>query len=158
MRWCLLLLILKLNAIWRQLRKKSNVSIAKQRTVPTSCFASIKVVRNYCLKDCEKQFMLMKNMQHKNGNPWETERKEKEREKKFFANFLLLFSIICFEEFKDGSEITCLPCFHTFDFQCIGDWLSRSDTCPVCQTKITQGIIICVVVIIYLFLTIFFHW
>lgn len=41
---------------------------------------------------------------------------------------------VCFE--RIGTEVTLLPCRHHFCQSCIGEWLTRATTCPVCQTTV----------------------
>lgn len=40
---------------------------------------------------------------------------------------------ICFE-LLDPDDIYSLPCGHTFDEECIRNWLGTSKTCPSCRT------------------------
>ncbi|XP_044485566.1 E3 ubiquitin-protein ligase SDIR1-like [Mangifera indica] len=40
---------------------------------------------------------------------------------------------ICLEEFEGGVELRRLPCSHVFHGDCIGQWLERSQTCPLCR-------------------------
>ena len=44
---------------------------------------------------------------------------------------------ICMEELELGTEVTVLPCNHSFHHQCIKLWLVQHDTCPQCR-KPTQ--------------------
>ncbi|CAL4995577.1 unnamed protein product [Urochloa decumbens] len=49
---------------------------------------------------------------------------------------------ICFEDFEDGEEVTVMPCSnrHEFRAKCIGKWLGRSNTCPLCRHQLpTSG-------------------
>ena len=46
--------------------------------------------------------------------------------------------VICLEEFKNGEFITSLPCIHFFHSNCIKNWLTRNNECPVCKFKITN--------------------
>ncbi|CAN6216307.1 unnamed protein product [Urochloa humidicola] len=45
---------------------------------------------------------------------------------------------ICFEDFEDGEEISVMPCSnrHEFHTKCIGKWLGRSNTCPLCRHEL----------------------
>jgi hypothetical protein len=47
--------------------------------------------------------------------------------------------IICFEDFKDGDNVTTLPCNkkHSFHEKCIKNWLEQKNTCPLCNLPIT---------------------
>ena len=39
--------------------------------------------------------------------------------------------VICLELMN--SDLTALPCAHVFHHKCIGGWLYRKPTCPVCS-------------------------
>lgn len=41
--------------------------------------------------------------------------------------------IICFNDMNDATMITSLHCGHKFHTDCIRDWLSFNNTCPVCK-------------------------
>jgi len=41
--------------------------------------------------------------------------------------------IICFNDMNDATMITRLSCGHKFHTDCIRDWLSFNNTCPVCK-------------------------
>ncbi|CAL5098304.1 unnamed protein product [Urochloa decumbens] len=45
---------------------------------------------------------------------------------------------ICFEDFEDGEEVAVMPCSHRHEFhaKCIGKWLGRSNTCPLCRHQL----------------------
>ncbi|CAN6348938.1 unnamed protein product [Urochloa humidicola] len=45
---------------------------------------------------------------------------------------------ICFEDFEDGEEVSVMPCSHRHEFHpnCIGKWLARSNTCPLCRHEL----------------------
>lgn len=47
---------------------------------------------------------------------------------------------ICLETFGDGEDVAMLPCDdrHTFHFSCIQTWLSKQDTCPLCQESLSR--------------------
>ena len=49
---------------------------------------------------------------------------------------------ICLEEFKNGTEIILLNCFHGFHFQCINSWvnndLKNNKHCPICNLYIKK--------------------
>jgi hypothetical protein len=38
---------------------------------------------------------------------------------------------ICLDDFTDGVQVKVLPCRHAFHTNCIDEWLTRSDQCPV---------------------------
>lgn len=40
---------------------------------------------------------------------------------------------ICLKNYQVDETISELPCKHTFDTECIKEWLNRSATCPVCR-------------------------
>ena len=44
--------------------------------------------------------------------------------------------IICYEDFEAGERIKLLECTHRFHSACIGEWLARKDTCPLCVTRV----------------------
>nr|GMD90129.1 probable E3 ubiquitin-protein ligase RHY1A [Ipomoea batatas] len=44
---------------------------------------------------------------------------------------------ICLEEFREGVNITPLPCSHRFHHSCISTWLEREASCPLCRFHIT---------------------
>ncbi|XP_005413704.1 PREDICTED: E3 ubiquitin-protein ligase RLIM-like [Chinchilla lanigera] len=44
---------------------------------------------------------------------------------------------VCLSEYKEGSEIRTLPCFHEYHVHCIDPWLLNNSTCPVCRTEVT---------------------
>ena len=46
--------------------------------------------------------------------------------------------IICLEEYKEGDEITTIPCFHMFHYNCISNWLKNHDMCPICKTNLNE--------------------
>ena len=48
------------------------------------------------------------------------------------------FCTICMDEFKEGSEVTYLPCDprHYFDTQCITFWLCKQKICPLCKVEV----------------------
>ena len=43
---------------------------------------------------------------------------------------------ICLDEYKIGDEISYLPCFHYFHYNCIKDWILKSEKCPLCNSII----------------------
>jgi len=47
---------------------------------------------------------------------------------------------VCFEPIQRGDKILILNCsevaMHCFHEQCIGRWLEKKDSCPVCRAKI----------------------
>lgn len=46
----------------------------------------------------------------------------------------LLECELCLEEYEDGAELMRLPCLHAFHSSCVGPWLYKAKSCPVCQT------------------------
>ncbi len=46
---------------------------------------------------------------------------------------------VCIESFKNGDDVMCLPCFHTYHKNCITPWLKTKSTCPVCKHQITSS-------------------
>ena len=48
---------------------------------------------------------------------------------------------ICLTDFEEeGAALTRLPCGHHFHGDCIGNWLKRCSTCPLCKAVVsTQG-------------------
>ena len=49
---------------------------------------------------------------------------------------------ICTELFDNSSDITALPCGHTFHDDCVGRWLRQSMTCPQCRIRCQHNKII----------------
>ena len=43
---------------------------------------------------------------------------------------------ICLADYKNGDELTTLPCFHFFHPNCINQWLISKNICPVCKFEI----------------------
>lgn len=47
---------------------------------------------------------------------------------------------ICLSKYEKGDIITVLPCggnvFHTFHDKCIGTWITKQSTCPLCRSDI----------------------
>ncbi|XP_022735667.1 E3 ubiquitin-protein ligase AMFR-like [Durio zibethinus] len=41
--------------------------------------------------------------------------------------------MICLEELKVGSDVSRMPCSHTFHGDCIEKWLKQSHYCPICR-------------------------
>lgn len=44
--------------------------------------------------------------------------------------------IICLTDFQEGEEIESLPCIHLFHKNCIDEWLTNTNKCPLCKTTI----------------------
>lgn len=40
---------------------------------------------------------------------------------------------ICLETFINDESLVQLKCKHIYHFHCIGDWLQRKETCPLCR-------------------------
>jgi len=48
---------------------------------------------------------------------------------------------VCLDDFEDDTEITALPCRHTFHTDCILPWLTeRQSKCPLCKFDVLQHI------------------
>lgn len=47
---------------------------------------------------------------------------------------------LCLQDYVDGDELMRLPCLHLFHNSCVGPWLKKSYTCPVCQINVCQAI------------------
>jgi len=47
---------------------------------------------------------------------------------------------LCLEEYQDGDELLRMPCMHLFHSKCVGPWLLKSYTCPICNTDANQAI------------------
>ena len=45
---------------------------------------------------------------------------------------------ICMDEFDQGHEVRCLPCFHMFHRPCADEWLTRNKVCPICRKDILE--------------------
>ena len=45
--------------------------------------------------------------------------------------------IICLENFKVGEKVIILPCVHIFHSECIKNWFTAKDECPMCKFKLT---------------------
>ena len=43
---------------------------------------------------------------------------------------------ICLDEYEIGDKISYLPCFHYFHYNCIKDWIEKSEKCPLCNSVI----------------------
>jgi hypothetical protein len=44
--------------------------------------------------------------------------------------------LICSENYECGAVVCSLPCGHMYHCNCIGDWLGRNCTCPVCRYEL----------------------
>ena len=44
--------------------------------------------------------------------------------------------VVCQYEFKNGEEVTQLPCGHLFHSDCVDTWLSKNKVCPMCHKEI----------------------
>lgn len=48
---------------------------------------------------------------------------------------------VCLDDFEDDTEITALPCRHTFHTDCLTPWLTeRQSKCPLCKFDVLQHI------------------
>lgn len=45
---------------------------------------------------------------------------------------------ICLNQIE---KYPCIKCGHAFHWKCLSSWLSRSVTCPICRTKITDKLV-----------------
>lgn len=45
---------------------------------------------------------------------------------------------ICLEEFEAGERSLAIQCRHAFHYQCIVQWLARTNKCPVCRFEIVR--------------------
>ena len=41
---------------------------------------------------------------------------------------------ICLEDYKDNDNLGKLQCNHKFHYECINNWFSNSNICPLCNT------------------------
>uniref|UniRef100_A0A0E0DUG9 RING-type E3 ubiquitin transferase n=1 Tax=Oryza meridionalis TaxID=40149 RepID=A0A0E0DUG9_9ORYZ len=57
---------------------------------------------------------------------------------KHFATEVERSCSICQEEFEANEETGRLICGHSYHVQCIKQWLSRKNTCPVCKTAVSK--------------------
>lgn len=44
--------------------------------------------------------------------------------------------VICYAEYKKGTQLTTLPCTHKYHSKCIIRWLKLNKNCPVCQEEV----------------------
>ncbi|KAG8100188.1 hypothetical protein GUJ93_ZPchr0013g37604 [Zizania palustris] len=46
--------------------------------------------------------------------------------------------VICFEDYKEGEDITVMPCSsrHRFHDACLSTWFERSRSCPLCRYEL----------------------
>lgn len=44
---------------------------------------------------------------------------------------------VCLCQYENLDAVAVLPCFHFFHQQCIGEWLSRNDACPLCKQSVS---------------------
>jgi len=77
--------------------------------------------------------------------PEEIESLERRNFSRSFANLLrgnrLARCSICFEEFRIGDEIICLPkCKETFHSVCISEWLTKTSLCPICSEDVRNNL------------------
>ena len=47
---------------------------------------------------------------------------------------------ICMEDYAVKDRVRILPCFHRFHANCIGSWVKRHNTCPLCNETIFVGL------------------
>lgn len=43
---------------------------------------------------------------------------------------------ICYEDYKHNETISKLPCRHEYHKQCLGNWLAKQKSCPMCRQQI----------------------
>ena len=45
---------------------------------------------------------------------------------------------VCMQSFGAGQQLVCLPCspLHAFHRECIGSWMVRQSTCPICRSPL----------------------
>jgi hypothetical protein len=48
---------------------------------------------------------------------------------------------LCLEEYTRGEEVLKLHCRHLFHEGCLGPWLTKSLTCPLCKAEVTASAI-----------------
>ncbi|WCJ33129.1 RING/U-box superfamily protein [Euphorbia peplus] len=46
---------------------------------------------------------------------------------------------ICLEDITIGSHVKRLECTHMYHGSCIGEWLKKTNTCPICRRQITPS-------------------
>jgi len=46
---------------------------------------------------------------------------------------------LCLEEYEVGDELLRLPCLHLFHKACVGQWVQKAGTCPMCQVDVCQA-------------------
>jgi len=47
-----------------------------------------------------------------------------------------LFCVICQDNILENQIIRTLKCFHSFDLECIDNWLINNKKCPICKCEI----------------------
>mmetsp|Transcript_13751 Transcript_13751/g.31409 ORF Transcript_13751/g.31409 Transcript_13751/m.31409 type:complete len:114 (-) Transcript_13751:158-499(-) len=47
---------------------------------------------------------------------------------------------LCLEDYEEGDELLRMPCMHLFHSKCVGPWLQKSYSCPVCNTDASQAL------------------
>jgi hypothetical protein len=45
---------------------------------------------------------------------------------------------ICIEDFVEGEQVACVPCFHLFHKDCIEKWLKMKNECPICKGAVVN--------------------
>ena len=45
---------------------------------------------------------------------------------------------ICQDEYKAGDKCVALPCEHNYHKDCVVEWLTRHDSCPICRKSISK--------------------
>lgn len=43
---------------------------------------------------------------------------------------------ICLESYRSGQEVSILACSHEYHSSCIGEWMLKNRSCPMCRKDI----------------------
>jgi hypothetical protein len=43
---------------------------------------------------------------------------------------------ICLESYRSGQEVSILACSHEYHSSCIGEWMMKNRSCPMCRKDI----------------------
>uniref|UniRef100_A0A0E0LA48 RING-type E3 ubiquitin transferase n=1 Tax=Oryza punctata TaxID=4537 RepID=A0A0E0LA48_ORYPU len=56
------------------------------------------------------------------------------------ASETTLVCAVCLEQLRHGELCSEVPaCRHVFHMDCVGSWMKKSDSCPLCRVKIVPG-------------------